>query len=152
MAGVTPPLYLETSVVSAYVDDRLPERRRATMEFWGRLLEYEVSVSELTLREIRETEDPDQRAEMLRLVRPFAVLPITEEARRLAREYIQRGVFSPGTGDDALHVALAVTSRQQILVSWNFRHLVNRRRRTLINEVNILLGYPQIEILSPPEL
>jgi hypothetical protein len=149
---MTPPLYLETSVVSAYVDDRLPERRRATVDFWDRLHEYQVSISELTLREIQEREDPDQRAEMLRLVRPFAVWPIAEEARRLAREYVQRGVFSPGAADDALHVALAVTSRQQILVRWNFRHLVNRRRRALINEGNVLGGYPPLEILSPPEV
>jgi len=33
-----------------------------------------------------------------------------------------------------------------------FRQLVNRRRRALVNEVNILAGYPTIEIVSPPEL
>ena len=53
---------------------------------------------------------------------------------------------------DALHVAIAVATRQDILVSWNFRHLVNRRRRALVNEVNILTGYPSIEILAPPEV
>jgi len=37
-------------------------------------------------------------------------------------------------------------------VSWNFRHLVNRRRRALVNEVNILTGFPSIEILAPPEV
>jgi hypothetical protein len=40
----------------------------------------------------------------------------------------------------------------RILVSWNFRHLVNRRRRALINEVNALMGHPGIEILAPPEV
>jgi len=89
---------------------------------------------------------------MAELVRSFGVLPIEAEARRLALEYVNREVFSPGTMADALHVAVAVTSRQDILVSWNFRHLVNRRRRALINEVNILMGYPTIEILAPPEL
>jgi hypothetical protein len=64
----------------------------------------------------------------------------------------ERGVFSPATLDDALHVALAVVSRRDVLVSWNFRHLVNRRRRALINEVNIQLGFPTIEIVAPPEL
>ena len=147
-----PRLYLDTSVVSAYVDDRLPERGRATVEFWERLVEYDVTISELTLTEIQETENPEQREEMVRLVRPFAVLPIAEEARRLARQYVHPAVFSPGTGDDALHVAVAVTSRQEIFVSWNFWHLVNCRRRGLINEVNILLGYPRIEILAPPEV
>jgi hypothetical protein len=53
---------------------------------------------------------------------------------------------------DALHVAIAVAARQDILVRWNFRHLVNRRRRALVNEVNIVAGYPSIEILAPPEV
>ena len=54
--------------------------------------------------------------------------------------------------EDALHVAVAVVSRQDILVSWNFRHLVNRRRFAPINEVNIPMGYATIEILAPPEV
>jgi hypothetical protein len=40
-------IYLDTSVVSARMDDRLPERRRATVEFWERLAEYEDAISEL---------------------------------------------------------------------------------------------------------
>ncbi len=144
-------IYLDTSVVSARVDDRLPERRRATVDFWSRLAEYEVAISELTLAEIRATADTVLRREMEELVRPFEVLPVEDESRRLAQEYVRRGVFSPATIEDALHVAVAVASRRDILVSWNFRHLVNRRRRALINEVNILAGYPTIEIIAPPE-
>ncbi len=53
---------------------------------------------------------------------------------------------------DALHVAVAVVTRQDIFVSWNFRHLVNRRRRALVNEVNVLMSHPPIEILAPPEV
>jgi glycogen operon protein len=44
----------------------------------------------------------------------------------------------------AVHVAAAVLTRQDVLVSWNFRHLVNRRRRAQVNEVNISLGLPMI--------
>lgn len=145
-------IYLDTSVVSAYVDDRSPERKQATAEFWNRLRDYEVAVSELTVTEIQATGDPRIREQMTELIRPFSILPIEEEARRLAQEYVHRGVFSPGTIEDAIHVAVAVVSRQDMLVSWNFRHLVNRRRRALINEVNALMGYPTIEILAPPEV
>lgn len=89
---------------------------------------------------------------MLDLIRPFGVLAVGEETRRLAQEYVRRGVFSPATMEDALHVAIAVASRQDMLVSWNFRHLVNRRRRALLNEVNILMAFPTIEVLTPPEV
>jgi predicted nucleic acid-binding protein len=145
-------LYLDTSVISAYVDDRMPERRRATVEFWSRLSEFDVSVSELTVTEIGATRDVGPRRRMEDLIAPCEVLHVGEEGQALAREYVRRGVFSPATVDDALHVAVAVISRRDLLVSWNFRHLVNRRRRALVNEVSISLGYPTIEIIAPPEL
>lgn len=66
--------------------------------------------------------------------------------------YRKKEVFSPESIDDALHVACAVISRVDILVSWNFRHLVRRTRRALINEVNIRHGFPAIDIVSPPEI
>ncbi len=147
-----PRIYLDTSVISAYVDDRLPERRRATIDFWDRLPEYEVAISELTLADVRDTEEADRRQKMEDLIQPFEVLVVGDESRRLAQEYLRRGVFSPATIEDALHVAITVVNRRDIPVSWNFRHLVNRCRRALINEANILAGYPTIEVLSPPEL
>ena len=147
-----PWLYLDTSVISAYVDHRLPERQRATIEFWERLVGYEVSVSELTLAETRATADAALRRQLVALVADFRVLAIERDARDLAGEYVRRGVFSPAMAVGALHVAIAVATRQDILVSGNFRHLVNRRRRALVNEVNILTGYPAIEILAPPEV
>ena len=122
-------LYLDTSVISAYVDERLPERQRATLEFWERLGGYDVAISELTLTEARATGNAALRQRMINLVDDFLVLPVGEEARRLAREYVGRGVFSAATALDALHVAIAVAARQDMLVSWNSRRLVNRRRR-----------------------
>jgi predicted nucleic acid-binding protein len=119
-------LYLDTSVISAYVDDRMPERRRATAEFWNRLPEFDVSVSELTVTEVRATREVVPQRRMDELIAPFEVLPVADEARELARAYVRRGVFSPSTLDDALHVAVAVVTRRDLLVSWNFRHLVNR--------------------------
>lgn len=54
--------------------------------------------------------------------------------------------------NDVMHVAAAVLNRQDILLSWNFKHLVNRRRRARINDINIMLGFPTLEILAPPEV
>jgi hypothetical protein len=54
--------------------------------------------------------------------------------------------------NDALHVAAAVLTRQDILLSWNFKHLVNRKRRALINQLNTAKSLPLIEILAPPEI
>jgi predicted nucleic acid-binding protein len=145
-------LYLDTSVVSSYVDDRLPERRRATLEFWDRLGDCDVAISEVTMLELRATTDRVLRERLLSLIAGFQVLSADSQVDHLAREYVRRGVFSPAMAMDALHVAFAVVTRQDILVSWNFRLLVNRRRRALVNDVNALMGHPPIEILAPPEV
>jgi predicted nucleic acid-binding protein len=145
-------IYLDTSVISACVDDRMRERQKDTEELFHRLGEYEVSISELTLTEIENTRDEEKRNQMSRIISPFQVLEITDEMRKLREIYLKEEVFSPASIDDALHVACAVISRVDILVSWNFRHLVRRTRRALINEVNIRHGFRTIEIVSPPEI
>jgi len=143
---------LDTSVFGARRDDRVPDRRTLTEEFWGRIEAFEASTSELTRREISRTREPGLRAEMLALLARVAIISLTDEMERLAERYVESGVFSPRSVEDALHVAAAVLSRQDALLSWNFRHLVNRRRRAQIQQVNALLGLPMIEILAPPEL
>ena len=39
-----------------------------------------------------------------------------------------------------------------ILVSWNFKHIVNVKRIRGYNAVNMKLGYPTIGIRSPKEI
>ncbi|MGH7845631.1 MAG: PIN domain protein [Candidatus Binatia bacterium] len=138
--------------MSAYYDDRAPERRAQTKEFWERLGEFETATSELTREEIAQTPDSTRRRMLLKLLHDLTIYPITEEMKDLGRHYIASGVFSPIMINDALHVAAASLSRQDVLLSWNFKHMVNRLRRAKVNQVNIVRGLPAIEILAPPEL
>ena len=144
-------IYLDTSVVSAYFDDRYPERQKDTVAFWKLLVEHEFSISELTKTEIQNTQDETRKNQMLNHIGNLILVPIDDSVEHLANLYLENGIFSPATLNDALHVATATISRQDILVSWNFRHLVNRRRAR-VNEVNIFNGYPTIEIIAPPEV
>ena len=145
-------IYLDTSVISACVDERTPERRNETKAFWGRIGEFDVSISEAVMQEIRSTRDETKRLEMEDLARTFKVHNISDDMHRLRSIYLTEKVFTPATMDDALHVACAVLTGNEVLVSWNFRHLVNRTKRTLINEVNIRHGFQKIEIVAPPEV
>jgi predicted nucleic acid-binding protein len=145
-------IQVDTSVFSAYYDDRATDRQEETEGLWGRLGEFEVSTCDLTLEELALTPDPGKRASLQDLLKGIIIHPITEQMRILARQYINRGVFSALTLNDALHVAAAVLTRQDVLISWNFKHLVNRRRRAKINEVNISLDLPTIDIVAPPEI
>ena len=54
--------------------------------------------------------------------------------------------------EDAQHIAIATVVSANVLVSWNFKHIVNLDRIQGYNSVNIKLGYPIIDIRSPKEL
>jgi hypothetical protein len=144
---------LETTVPSAYIDARAPERQRLTVEFWqDRLPSYEPVISALVIAEIRDTPDADRRRRLELLVEPFSSLPVTLEAEGLADDYVRRGAVRDTFRDDALHVAIAVTGQIGLFASWNFKHLVKLQVRREINLINAILGYGPIEIVSPPEL
>jgi predicted nucleic acid-binding protein len=146
-------LYLDTSVLSAYYDERAKERQETTIKFWGDVLHnYKVFISEITVKELEDTKDEILRKKFMRLIKNFKVLKTNKKIRDLANAYVERGVFPEKYIDDAIHVAVASYYEISYLVSWNFEHLVKVKTRKSVNLVNILEGYKEIEIISPQEL
>lgn len=147
-------LYLNTSVPNALYDETKPDRCELTKAFWKKLKHYEVFISEITLEELRKTReiDPQREELLLELVAQFAILPLTQEAEKLASLYIKHAVIPEKHSNDALHLAIATVHHVNYLVSWNFRHLVNVRTNKQAQAVNSLYGYPAIQIIAPPEL
>ncbi len=74
------------------------------------------------------------------------------EAEELAIVYIRDGAIGRKMMADALHIALASVARVDVLVSWNFKHIVNLRRIHAYNAVNLKMGYPLLEIRTPREV
>lgn len=79
-------------------------------------------------------------------------ISMTDESLDLAREYIAEKVVGQTSFDDCVHIALATIYKADILVSWNFKHIVNVYRIRGYNSVNLKLGYPTIEIRSPKDI
>lgn len=170
-------VYLDTTVPSAYFDDRAPDRMRLTQAFWSNAdSRFSMVISEVVLAEIEATRNEKLRADMLELVAGIERLEVDQEAQMLAQEYIDKKVFPKRYFSDGLHVAVTVVHRVEYLVSWNFSHLVkvNTRRevnrinalegygpgyrrysvynRAKVNLINALKGYGPVEIVAPPEL
>jgi hypothetical protein len=80
------------------------------------------------------------------------IAKVTEEALELQSAYLREKILTPQWEDDALHVALATVHSCDIIVSWNFKHIVNFQKIPLYNAVNRLRGYNEIQIYSPMEL
>jgi hypothetical protein len=63
------------------------------------------------------------------------------------------GVIPAAKLADRLYVAIATVAEIDMLVSWNYRHLVNVRRREKVNAANLFAGYTKpLEIVTPPEV
>lgn len=79
-------------------------------------------------------------------------IAFTREASELAERYINARVIGGSMRTDAQHIATATVHRVDVLVSWNFKHIVNLPRIHGYNSVNLREGYPTLEIRSPQEV
>ena len=143
-------VYIDTSVVGGYFDDEFEEDTKLFFEriFKKDFLVYfsEISEAELSLA-------PDFVKDLKKSIPEdcYRYLDLDYDSRELAETYINEKILSKTSLDDAYHIAIATVNRLDVLVSWNFKHIVNFDKIKLFNSVNLRLGYPVIEIRSPKE-
>ena len=77
---------------------------------------------------------------------------INDDVLALATKYVEEKVVGETSFDDCIHIATATVYRADILVSWNFRHIVNVYRIRGYNSINLRMNYPYLEIRSPKEI
>lgn len=142
-------LYIETSVVGAYLDNGDQFRRDITIRWWEHeLSEYRAFSSALVEREIERIAEP-HRSGYLNLIRPLEKLEIAEEVAILAEGYIERGIFHRKYLADAVHVALASFHKIDYLVTWNFGHIANVRKQARLRLFNTTAGFFSPVIVTP---
>ena len=143
-------VYIDTSVLGGYFDKEfdVPTRRFFDEVKKG---EYDVVISNVTEGELLRA--PERVKSLLNILDiDYEVIKLTDDAVTLALEYIKENVVGQTSYDDCLHIAIATVSRLDLLVSWNFKHIVNIKRIRGYNGINIKNGYPSIEIRSPKDL
>ena len=77
---------------------------------------------------------------------------VNEEMIKLAEKYMEQKIVSENYYSDALHIAVATVIGVDVLVSWNFKHIVNLNKIKMFNSVNLKEGYNILEIRSPREV
>ncbi len=142
-------LYLETSVIGAYLDNGEPFRRDLTIRWWEHEMpEYRAVISPLVVRELERVTEP-HRTGYLKLAGQLEQVELTDEAAILAEGYITRGIFHRKYIADALHVAVASLHKIDYLVTWNFGHLANVRRQARVRLFNTAAGFFVPMIVTP---
>jgi len=144
-------IYLDTSVIGGYYDSEFEEDTRILFEKI-KLEQFHVVLSDITEGELQEASEMIRNL-FIELSAGLATkIELTEEAVQLADTYLAEKVVGKTSRVDCFHIALATIHQVDILVSWNFKHIVNVQRIRGYNAVNMKLGYPTIDIRSPKEI
>ena len=144
-------IYIDTSVFGGYFDSEFEE---FTKPLFDRIEkgEFTILFSPVTQEELENA--PSRVRSLVTNLKSSQTefLETTDETVDLATEYIVDKVVGETSYADCLHIALATINRADLLISWNFKHIVNIERIRGYNSINIKNGYKQLEIRSPRDL
>ena len=144
-------VYTDTSVLGGCEDEEFAEHSVRLMDGFvrGDLI---LVVSSLTVQELAAAPAEVRRRLASVPEAHIETLQLDAEAKELADAYVAGGVLTATMRADAQHIAIATVGRVDVLVSWNFKHIVNLQRIHGYNSVNLRKGYPMIEIRTPREV
>jgi len=145
-------MYLDTSVISHLKQDDVPEKTEDTLLLWSEIKQgkFEVFISEITIAEVMDAAEPKQGI-MLDYLNEidYTVLRIDEDVRTFAGYLNEVGVLTAKRLDDCLHIGCAVVNNCDMIISWNFRHIVRVKTINGVRYVGSRLGYSDIGIYAP---
>ena len=121
-------VYLDTSIISYLDQQDAPDRMKETQEIWKILKsnKYQVIISDLVFREIGECNDKKRKTLLSYLKEiDYEEYEVSIEVDELAKAIVDEGILTPKSLDDATHIAIAILSNANMILSWNFKHLVN---------------------------
>jgi phosphopantetheine adenylyltransferase len=142
-------IYIENSVIGGYFDNEFKSHTKKLFEKFSKG-EYIAVISSHVIEEL-ENGAPEHVKENLRNI-DYEIYNVNEEIIKLSEKYMEQKIVSENYYGDALHIAIATIIDVDVLVSWNFKHIVNLNRIKLFNSVNIQEGYKNLEIRSPREV
>ena len=143
--------YFDTSVFGGVFDNEFEE---ASLQLFERVKSGQIVCVYSDLTESELLDAPEK------VISYFKNLPkeniervvVNDEILTLASKYVNEKVVGQTSFDDCVHIATATLNKVDILVSWNFKHIVNVYRIRGYNSINIRSNYQALEIRSPKEI
>ncbi len=144
-------VYLDTSVIGGCLDDEFSVESNQVIE--GIKEErFILLISEIVINELINA--PQEVKDILLSIpkNVIEVVNINDEILQLRDNYIDVGVVTEKSINDATHVAAATVARADAIISWNFKHIVRLDKMKGYNQINLLNGYGILTIISPLEV
>jgi len=144
-------IYIDTSVIGGCFDKEFQEWSNKLFDDFRKGNKIAV-ISDITLDELSFSR-PEVRNHLNVIPDDFKEYILNDEqSEELADQYIKERAVTQKSHEDALHIAIATINKVDVLVSWNFKHIVNLDRIRKYNAVNLMNGYPMLEIRNPREI
>lgn len=149
-------IYLETSIWNYVYADDAPEKKEVTLKFFEEVSKnsFDTYISPSVIQEIEQAPSPKKELldKLLRGHEP-QLLEYSPEIDTLAQAYLSRGAIPKKKIQDANHVAYATYHKMDVLLTWNYKHLANVRKKYLIEAINLENGYNKaLELVTPYEV
>jgi len=144
-------IYVDTSVLGGCVDAEFSPWSNGLVEDFRRGV-FRAVLSDVIAEEIGRAPATVQAVYQELLNLGAEVVSVSSDVLHLVAAYEARAILGPRFRNDLLHIALATVASVDVLVSWNFRHIVRLDRIQLFNEVNAAQGRAILTIYSPREV
>ncbi|MCL2839940.1 MAG: PIN domain-containing protein [Defluviitaleaceae bacterium] len=148
-------VYLETSVLSHLDQQDAPDKMNDTLVLWDEIKQglYDVYISDVVIDEITSNAEL-KRARLFEYLTEieYTLIDVNNEIRAYANKIVEAGILSNKHYNDCLHIASAVVNDCQLLLSWNFRHMVKIKTINGVRSISAALGYHGIDIYQPSAL
>ena len=149
-------ILVDTSVFGFALENSSDEKVVTTKDFLkliGKSHKISVFLSNITIVELENTPGEKLRENLFKLLPkfPYQIIGQSENIEQLAEEFIKRKIIPEKYKNDARLIAAAVVAGIPVIVTWNMKHMANITFKRAVNSVNILMGYGNVDIITPME-
>ena len=145
-------IYLDTSVISHLNQQDAPDKMEDTLLLWEEIKQgvYDTYLSQITMDEIDANVEPKRTTLLSYLAEiEYTFVELDPEIDAYANRLINDGILTMKSHDDCLHIASAVVSNCDMLLSWNFKHILRVKTVNGVRSISAILGYKGIDIIPP---
>lgn len=148
-------IYLDTSAVSYLDQQDAPDKMHDTLMLWDDIKagKYDVVLSDVTMRELERCSESKLSTlfDYLSQIKYETVIA-DENIVAVAEKFIDFGILKQKSFDDCQHIAAAIVTGCDIIISWNFKHIVNVDTVAGVKAVTAMTGYNDLLIFTPSYL
>lgn len=148
-------IYFDTSIVCYFDQPERGEQFIDTHKLWEKVKAgaFDVYLSEVTTAEVNDCEElkKSKLFEYLDQIE-YTLIETDERTTAIAQRFIDLGILKPKNFEDYQHIAAAIISECDVIVSWNFKHIVNHKTIMGVKAITALEGFDDILIYTPSVL